>query len=175
MRYRRSKAPGGTFFFTVNLADRRSRLLTCKIDLLRDAIRKVRHAHPFEIVAIVILPDHLHSIWSLPEGDADYATRWSLLKGNFSRALATGEPVSRARSLKRERGIWQRRYWEHRIRDEEDLARHVDYIHINPVKHGHATAPAEWPYSSIHRYIRQGLLPANWAAAPEGFGADFGE
>jgi len=176
MHYRRTKATGGTFFFTVNLADRQSCLLIREIDVLRDAIRKVRHTHPFKIVAMVVLPEHLHTIWTLPAGDTDYAIRWSLIKAGFSRALSKDEAITPARRHKRERGIWQRRYWEHWIRDDEDLARHVDYIHINPVKHSHVTASVDWPYSSIHRYIRNGLLPANWAVVELGaFDTGFGE
>lgn len=152
MRYRRSNIADGTFFFTVNLADRTSSLLTEHIDILRVAVRRTRQAHPFDITAMVVLPDHLHAIWRLPLGDDRYPLRWSLIKSRFSRALPKGELISPSRRRKRERGIWQRRYWEHSIRDETDLARHVDYIHINPVKHG--LAAADWPYSSIHRHIR---------------------
>ena len=137
--YRRNFLGGGTFFFTVNLADRRSCLLTTHIDLLRQAFRDVRRRHPFEIEAVVILPDHLHAVWTLPEGDADFALRWRQIKAGFSRALPGGESVSSSRTGKGERGVWQRRYWEHTVRDEKDFARHVDYIHFNPVKHGHVT------------------------------------
>lgn len=164
MRYRRSDVAGGTFFFTVNLADRSADLLVRHVEAFRTTVRKVRHTHPFEIVAMVVLPDHLHAVWSLPGGDRDYPMRWSLIKSGFSRALPAAERVSTARLRKRERGIWQRRYWEHQIRDDLDLSRHVDYIHINPVKHGYVGHAAEWPHSSIHRYIRAGMLPENWAA-----------
>ena len=175
MRYRRSTVAGGTFFFTVNLADRSSRLLTDHIDLLRHSVRKVRRSHPFEIVAMVVLPDHLHAIWRLPRGDYDYPLRWSLVKAGFSRTLDRYEHIRSSRARKRERGIWQRRYWEHQVRDDADLGRHVDYIHINPVKHGHVSTPADWPYSSIHRYIRQGILVPDWAADTQGAGGEFGE
>jgi putative transposase len=166
MRYRRVWVPGGTYFFTATLADRSQSLLTEHIDTLRLAMRTVRATHPFEIKAIVVLPDHLHCIWQLPEGDQDYPTRWALLKSSFSRQISSAKSISLSRHLKRERGIWQRRYWEHRIRDEDDLQRHTDYIHYNPVKHGHAQRPGDWPYSSIHRHVRQGLLPADWAGCP---------
>jgi len=175
MRYRRSSVAGGTFFFTVNLADRRSRRLTDHIELLRRSVRKVRQSHPFEIMAMVVLPDHLHAIWRLPCGDYDYPLRWSLVKAGFSRALDREEHIGASRARKQERGIWQRRYWEHRIRDDADLVRHVDYIHINPVKHGYVTTPTDWPYSSLHRYIRRGLLPRDWAAGLNEPGAGFGE
>jgi putative transposase len=121
--YRRNFVPGGSFFFTVNLAERRLRLLTENIGALRAAFRDIRTAHPFAIEAIVILPDHLHTIWSLPDDDCDFATRWRLIKSAFSRALPQGERISESRRHKGERGIWQRRYWEHTLRDERDVAR----------------------------------------------------
>ena len=153
--YRRSFVPGGSCFFTVNLADRSSRLLTDHTDLLRTAFRYAHVRHAF-IDAIVILPDHLHAIWSLPEGDADFATRWRHVKATFSRALPTCERISECRLRKGERGIWQRRYWEHTLRDERDFSRHVDYIHFNPVKHGLVTRVEDWPYSSFHQMVRLG-------------------
>jgi len=138
--YRRNFIAGGSFFFTVNLAERRLRLLTEHIDELRAAARQTRRHYPFTIDAMVVLPDHLHAVWTLPEGDPDFATRWRLIKSAFSRSLATGEQISDSRAAKGERGIWQRRYWEHTIRDENDFSRHMDYIHINPVKHGLVSA-----------------------------------
>jgi putative transposase len=134
------------------------------VDTLRDAVREVRQRHPFEIVAWVVLPDHVHAVWTLPPDDADFPTRWALIKAGFSRRIAPTENISVSRATKGERGIWQRRFWDHLIRDENDLARHVDYIHINPVKHGHAAKAGDWPWSSIHRYIRNGILNADWAA-----------
>jgi REP-associated tyrosine transposase len=175
MDYRRSIVAGGTFFFTVTLADRSSRLLVSHINRLRDSVRSVQRAHPFRIVAMVVLPDHVHAIWILPAGDGNYPLRWALIKAGFSRQLEQVEPVSEARRRKRERGVWQRRYWEHQIRDETDLARHVDYIHINPVKHGHVGSAVDWPYSSIHRYVRQGLLPVDWGVNTDQFESGFGE
>ncbi|MDP3816655.1 transposase [Pseudomonas sp.] len=163
MHYRRAWIPGGTHFFTVTLADRSQTLLTDHIQLLRQSVRDVRLRHPFSILAMVVMPEHLHAIWQLPQGDSAYSTRWMLIKSSFSRALIPTEPISLSRHLKRERGVWQRRYWEHCIRDSDDLKRHVDYIHFNPVKHAHVERPIDWPYSSIHRYIRQGVLPADWA------------
>ena len=112
---------------------------------------------------MAVMPEHLHAIWQLPEGDSAYSTRWALIKAAFSRALLPSEQISLSRHLKRERGVWQRRYWEHCIRDADDLSRHIDYIHFNPVKHGYAKRPIDWPYSSIHRYVRAGLLPSDWA------------
>jgi len=145
--YRRNFVSGGVFFFTLNLAERRLRLLTEYVDLLRSAFRETRLRHPFTIEAVAVLPDHLHAIWTSPEGDADFATRWRLIKSSFSRALPRDERVSISRERKAERGIWQRRHWEHTIRDEADLARHIDYIHFNPVKHGHVTRVRDWPHS----------------------------
>jgi putative transposase len=112
----------------------------------------------------VILPDHLHCIWTLPPEDTDFLTRWGLKKGQFSRGIEKRESISRSRSTRGERGIWQRRFWEHLIRDDEDFNRHIDYIHWNPVKHGWAKHVADWPYSSFHHYVRRGLYPANWGA-----------
>jgi putative transposase len=137
--YRRNFVCGGSFFFTANLAERRLHLLVDHIDNLRSAFRRVRRYHPFGIEAIVVLPDHLHAIWTLPEGDHDFALRWRLIKSAFSRSLPRGERISASRASKGERGIWQRRYWEHTLRDEQDFARHADYIHFNPVKHGHVS------------------------------------
>ncbi len=152
--YRRNFIPGASYFFTVNPEDRRQRLLTDHIELLRSAFQDARVRHPFTIDAMVVLPDHLHAIWTLPEGDQDFPNRWRLIKSSFSRGLARSEPVSASRKAKGERGIWQRRYWEHTLRDEGDFERHVDYIHFNPVKHGHAPSVEAWPYSSNHQIAR---------------------
>jgi REP-associated tyrosine transposase len=173
--YRRNFIPGGNYFFTVNLVDRRSRLLTENLGLLRSAFRYARDRHPFTIDAVVVLPDHLHTIWSLPEGDCDFALRWRLIKSVFSRELPRGEPIPESRSNKGERGIWQRRYWEHTLRDERDLERHVDYIHFNPVKHGHVSQVKDWPYSSFHRMVRLGICPEDWAGNMDENDAAFGE
>jgi len=161
--YRRNFLAGGSFFFTVNLAERHLRLLTEHIDKLRSAFRETRRHHPFTIDAMVVLPDHLHTVWTLPEGDAEFATRRRLIKSAFSRRLATGERVSESRAGKGERGIWQRRYWEHTIRDDNDFARHIDYIHINPVKHRLVARVSDWPYSSFHRMVKLGVYPEDWA------------
>src|ERR1700724_1962375 len=146
-QYRRAKIEGSFFFFTVVLAERPSNLLFEKIDRFRRIYRTIQQRRPFETIAICVLPDHLHALWALPEGDADFSTRWSLIKGDFSRGL---DPRQRSTSKvrRRERDIWQRRYWEHAVRDDADLERHVDYIHFNPAKHGHVTCVADWPYSS---------------------------
>jgi len=173
--YRRNFVPGGTFFFTVNLADRSSRRLTESIDSLRGAFRHVRTRRPFTLDAIVVMPDHLHAIWTLPAGDADYSTRWQLIKAAFSRDTDPLEQRSKSRAAKGERGIWQRRYWEHTLRDESDFARHCDYIHFNPVKHGYVRTAREWPYSSVHRFVKLGIYPPDWTGVADSDGKDFGE
>ncbi|MGF1547144.1 MAG: transposase [Thiotrichales bacterium] len=162
--YRRTYTSGATWFFTVNLAERRgNRLLIEHIQSLREAFAYVRERRPFCVEAVGILPDHLHCLWTLPPGDADYSTRWNLLKGRFSRSIASGERISRSRAKRRERGLWQRRFWEHCIRDEADFNRHVDYIHWNPVKHGWVNQVVDWPYSSFHRFVAEGTYPVDWA------------
>ena len=171
--YVRADIPGGTFFFTVALLERRRRLLVENIATLREAFRGVRHRYPFTIDAIVILPDHLHCVWTLPAGDADFSTRWRLIKAAFARGIAAGERLSERRQRTGERGIWQRRFWEHAIRDAADLTRHVDYIHHNPVKHGHADHVVDWPYSSFHRYVERGVYPPDWAAGSAVRGVSF--
>jgi putative transposase len=162
--YTRAYTPGGTFFFTVNLADRSKTLLIDHVVELRESMKRVLDTHPFHIDAMVVMPEHLHAILTLPAGDTDYSTRWALVKAGFSRKLPKTEGISASRSNKGERGIWQRRYWEHQIRDENDFARHVDYIHYNPVKHGYVKSPCDWAHSSIHRFIREGVLTADWGA-----------
>lgn len=173
--YRRDHTSGATWFFTLNLADRKNRLLTERIDLLRAGFRYCMKRYPWHIDAIVILPDHLHALWTLPPGDADYALRWRLIKTWFSRNLPIDERVSESRSGKGERGIWQRRFWEHRIRDESDFERHVDYIHHNPRKHGYVQRVADWPWSSFHRYAKAGILPADWTGTGEEIDVGSGE
>ncbi len=175
MRYRRADVSGGTSFFTVALADRKGDLLAREIVRLRAAMRTVKQRHPFEIVAMVVMPDHLHALWRLPQDDADYPMRWSLIKSAFSRSLPKVERIRHSRELKRERGIWQRRYWEHLIRDERDLQAHADYIHFNPVKHGYVTRAIDWPYSTLHRYARLGWLPADWGGGEKVIEGEFGE
>jgi len=173
VRYRRNFVPGGTFFFTVTLRDRRSSVLVEHIALLRTAFRRARRLNPFDIDAIVVLPDHLHAIFTLPAGDADFSVRWRTIKAAFTTGLVAAG-VAPPPNRKGEYALWQRRFWEHTIRDDRDFERHVDYIHVNPVKHGLVTAVADWPHSSFHLYVQRGLLPADWAGAAtqnsEGFG-----
>jgi putative transposase len=173
--YRRFYYPGGCWFFTVVLHDRTSGLLTRHIDDLRLAVSATRTDYPFVIESMVVLPAHLHAIWTLPVGDTDYCTRWRLIKTRFSKAIASGEPRSASRFKRAERGIWQRRFWEHLIRDQRDFDRHVGYCHDNPVKHGLVERPEDWPYSSYHRDAR--VTVNNRLSQQEGNlpGDDFGE
>jgi putative transposase len=164
--YIRTRISGGTYFFTLAVSDRRNgALLTENADALREAFRQVRRAHPFTLDAVVVLPDHLHCLWTLPPGDSDYPMRWRLIKGRFSRVLPADEAVSPSRQRRGERGIWQRRYWEHTVRDERDFQCHLDYIHYNPVKHGHVSAPVDWPFSSFRTFVAAGFYDRHWAAS----------
>jgi putative transposase len=160
--YRRSRLPGATYFFTVNLFDRRSDLLVTHIDALREAVRKVRRRSPFGIDAWVVLPDHMHCLWTLPDGDCDFSARWRAIKTAFSKSLPNIEQRSPVMIRRGERGIWQRRYWEHTIRDDRDYAVHMDYIHFNPVKHGFVERLEDWPFSSFHRSLAQEVYLAEW-------------
>lgn len=169
MQYRRDYSQGAAYFFTVVTFMRQPLFNRPQsVESLRIATRLEMERRPFVIDAIVIMPDHIHAIWTLPTDDADYSIRWR----NIKRAFTAGIPEHQrpnahgSRQRKQEQAIWQRRFWEHRIRDERDFARHVDYIHYNPVKHGFVQRPIDWPYSSIHRYVRQGVLPADWGVSP---------
>lgn len=156
--YRRNRIPGGTYFFTVNLADRRSDLLVREVEPLRAAIRAVRLRATFHIDAWVILPDHMHCIWTLPEHDTDYSSRWRAIKTRFTKALPR-EPGPPPRDGRK---FWQNRFWEHTIRDERDYRAHMDYIHFNPVKHGLAAHPAAWPFSTFQKCVSRGFYDPSW-------------
>ena len=193
--YRRADMPGTSYFFTVVSHQRRPILCDETVRLaLRQAITSVKTKHNFTIDAWVLLPDHLHCIWTLPENDHAYSVRWSMIKRLVTQAVgAHGAPyddawlegrvrhahhehpqqihpdhrvhhphVSASRLRRREGNIWQRRFWEHRVRDRADLNRCIDYLHWNPVKHGHVSRVAEWPFSTFHRYVRQGAYPEDW-------------
>ncbi|WP_035054462.1 REP-associated tyrosine transposase [Andreprevotia chitinilytica] len=164
VQYRRNLIPGGTYFFTLTLHDRRSSWLTDHIDALRDAIAEVQARRSFQIVAAVVLPEHLHMVWRLPDSDSDYASRWAQIKRRFNGHLKAAE-IPIPKDARGETLIWQRRYWEHTIRDDADFAAHVDYIHYNPVKHGLVEQVIDWPYSSFHRYVSAGLLPQDWGGS----------
>jgi len=153
--YIRPRIPGASIFFTVNLQTRGGDLLTREIAALRDAVAQTRAERPFHIDAWVVLPDHMHAVWTLPEGDAGYSVRWSVIKARYSRSVAPGRR-RQSHVKRRERGVWQRRFWEHHIRNEEERAACVRYCHFNPVKHGFVEHPQDWPYSSVHRDIRAG-------------------
>ena len=153
----RPRIPGATVFSTVGLADRSSSALTDHIADLRDAVRKTLNEQPFYIDAWVVLPDHLHAVWTLPDGDFDFSTRWSVIKARFSRTV--GSEFRRQSHVKRrECGLWQRRFWEHHVRGPEDYEAAVSFCHINPVKHGYVERPEDWPFSSVHRESAAGQV-----------------
>ena len=166
--YRRNRVPGGTFFFTVVLADRGSTLLVDRIGALREAVRATRVARQFHVDAWVVLPEHLHCIWTLPAGDSDFLGRWAAIKRRFSGAVPATEGRSAVQARRGERGIWQRGYWEHTIRGEADYAAHMDYVHFNPVRHGYVGTPGEWPFSTFRRCVGRGLYPAAWVGRDGG-------
>ncbi len=181
--YRRSFVEGGTFFFTV-VTYKRQPILTSDLSrrILRHAWKKVQKTHPFTVIAVCLLPDHFHCLISLPEGDKDYPLRWRAIKGIFSRRYkeAGGETGRRneSRIKRRESTVWQRRYWEHQIRDEKDLEVHFNYLHFNPVRHDLVTRVRDWPWSSFHRYVRNGHYDPDWGGyqdVPSGSNSGFGE
>ncbi len=178
MRYRRDRTCGATYFFTVVTFQRAPLFANADhLARLRAAFRDIRAKHPFAIDAMVVLPEHLHCLWTLPAGDDDYPLRWSLIKGAFTRSLPDTDKRPRASrrqfvvsagatdSARREQAVWQRRYWEHRIRDDDDYARHCDYIHWNPVRHGLVERAADWPHSSFGRFVAAGFYPSDWGGA----------
>jgi putative transposase len=180
--YRRFLVPGGTFFFTA-VTDRRAQIFAnaAARRLLGSVLRRCILRYPHNVIAIVLLPEHLHTLWALPSGDASYSKRWSWIKGEFTRSwLSIGgceQPGSASRTREQRRGIWQRRFWEHSIRDEDDLEAHFDYIHYNPVKHGLVAHPRDWPWSSFHRWVAHGHYDVNWGAGitPPVVAGDAGE
>lgn len=178
--YRRAYTPGASYFFTVVSHARKPVFLEERFrQALREAITSTRIHYPFIIDAWVLLPDHMHCIWTLPNNDHRFSNRWSIIKRQVSQACAgnvSPPHLSISRNKRRESGLWQRRFWEHQIRDDDDFQRHVDYIHWNPVKHQHVAKVVDWPYSSFHRYVKAGLLPHNWGtASDENSKFNFGE
>ncbi|MEM7242964.1 MAG: transposase [Pseudomonadota bacterium] len=160
--YRRMRVQGGTYFFTLRLADPKSSALIENMSLLRDAMRaEIRH-HPFSLIETVILPNHLHAIWRLPEGDADFSNRWRRIKSSVTRKVVQSNSVSPSKKRKGEKGFWQRRFWEHSIRNDAELAHYRAYCWINPVKHGLVAHAQDWPYSSYHRALRRGEIDKDW-------------
>jgi putative transposase len=172
--YRRAYQPGGCWFFTVNLADRRKRTLVERYDVLMSAIRTVKRQRPFRLDTLVVLPDHLHSIWELPEGDTDFPGRWRAIKSRFSAAMPVDEVRTPVQIARAERGIWQRRYWEHLIRDDDEHRSYVEYCYYNPVKHGYVSAVRDWPHSTYRRDVRAGLYAPDFDIRYDGKGI-FGE
>lgn len=165
--FRRAYVPGGTFFFTVVTYRRRPIFLqTRPRGILRGAITSVRAKRPFDLLALVLLPDHLHCLWALPPDDQDFSTRWRRIKEGFTRRyLAAGGPeaaVTSGQARKGLRGVWQQRFWEHTIRNERDFQRHMDYIHYNPVKHGHTVCPHAWAWSTFANWVKAGAYAADW-------------
>ena len=165
--YRRSQAAGATYFFTLVAYRRQPILCDAPIrEALHDAIVSIRDKRPFTIDAWVFLPDHLQCLWTLPPDDADFSTRWGLIKRqvsiNCKKTYQRPEWLTISKLKHRESTIWQRRFWEHQIRDETDFIRHMDYIHYNPVKHRHCNQLSDWPYSTFHRYVNQGVYPSGW-------------
>jgi putative transposase len=173
MRYRRVRIEGATYFFTLVTHQRRPLFRDPQlVALLDEAIGKVRAWHPFEIDAQVILPDHLHAIWTLPDGEANYSKRWRLIKEMFTRTYMKHRGPTEPLGVGRDKGVpavWQRRFWEHLIRDERDFAAHLDYIHLNPVQHGFVTAPCDWPHSTFQQWMARGVYEPAWGsdAKPE--------
>ncbi|MBI4288106.1 MAG: transposase, partial [Chloroflexi bacterium] len=177
---RRAFLEGGTFFFTVVTYKRRPILKEqCSIDLLKQSFRTTMATMatlPFRVDAVVVLPDHLHTIWTLPDDESDFSTRWKLIKGAFSRRYsgAGATNLSESMRVKGEKGIWQRRFWEHAIRDQKDFDRHCDYIHYNPVKHGLVVSAIEWKHSSFLRFVEEGIYEPNWGSTADTGLADMG-
>jgi putative transposase len=160
--YRRHFQPGGTYYFTAALADRHETTLVSQIERLRNAWRRVSLQLPFQTVAVCVLPELIHAVWTLPPGDSNYPERWRRIKHDFSIGLPVSEKLSSSQHFKHEKGIWQRRFWEHFIRDEDDFERVINYIYFNPVKHGWCESVKDWRYSSFHRDVAAGLFPQSW-------------
>ena len=167
VEYRRNYVKGGAYFFTV-VTDNRAKILCSPLarQCLRQAVQKCQQRFPFKSIAWVLLEDHLHTIWTLPENDNQYSMRWGFIKKEFTKVYLAGggteQPLNESRKSKRERGIWQRKFWEHTLRDERDFQRHVDYIHYNPVKHGLVSSPKEYTYSTFHQFVESGMYEEDW-------------
>lgn len=172
--YRRAKVKGGTYFFTINTLDRNKGLLTRHINELRQSFNHVKKQLPFKLDALVIFPDHFHMVMTLPQNDDDYSSRLRLIKEGFTKRLNLNTTDHLSRITRNEKGVWQRRFWEHQIRDEEDYINHIHYCYINPVKHRWVKRVRDWPYSSFHRDVKRGLFPIDWAGCGD-FEGRFGE
>ncbi len=168
MRYRRAKIAGATYFFTVVTEGRRPIFKdTSAVAIFESGLKQIKNRHPFDVDAYVILPDHMHMLWTLPDGDTNFSTRWRLIKEAFTKSHMRNEsplPQNASRRAKGEQPIWQRRFWEHVIRDEADFAAHVDYIHYNPVRHGLVSAACDWQHSSFEDWVERGVYEPNWGS-----------
>ena len=174
--YIRYHINGATYFLTLNVEDRiNNKILTDNVALLRKAFRSVKRKHAFRIDAIVILPDHIHLLITLPKSSSDFTNIIRTFKAYVSKHLPVTESISDVRKLRNERGIWQRRFWEHTIRDQQDFNNHMDYIHWNPVKHGYVSSVKEWPYSSFHKCVEKGIYDINWCASVDIVKSEFSE
>lgn len=180
--YRRIRIPGISYFFTVVTYKRRKILVIPQSrQILRAVINEVRQLQPFTICGWVLLPDHIHCIWTLPENDCNYSKRWGMIKAGFSKRAKNlfhrNEWMTDSKRKYREATTWQRRFWEHMIRDEDDFRKHMDYLHFNPVKHGLVKRVKDWPYSTFHRFVKNGFYPPDWGGDELGEIADtdFGE
>lgn len=169
--YRRANVPGASYFFTVVTAWRRPLLDSLSVDVLRHVVEDVRKEHPFGVDGWVVLPEHMHAIWRMPESDSDYSKRWGIIKSRFSRESG----LSKCSGLGLGAQVWQPRFWEHAIRNELDWRNHMDYLHFNPVKHGLVARVCDWPFSSFHRLVRQGFYENDWGIAGNQPDSDFGE
>jgi putative transposase len=171
--YHRFRVEGGTYFFTV-VTYNRNPILTSKParQILHEVWVQTQHAYSFETIAVCLLPDHIHTLWKLPDGDSNYSMRWNMIKGCFTRCyqkqIGSDEKINPSRVKRREAAIWHRRFWEHTIDSEEDFENHLDYIHFNPIKHGYVKQASDWEWSSFHRYVKKGLYDRTWAGGSEG-------
>jgi len=168
MQYRRAKIAGASYFFTLVTHERRPIFKSADaVALFQSGLKRIQERHPFEVDAFVILPDHIHTVWTLPDGDADFSKRWRLIKEAFTKPFVRQHQqpkLSASRRAKGEQAVWQRRFWEHVIRDEADYAAHVDYIHSNPVRHGLVSAPRDWPNSSFSDWVGRGVYEPHWGS-----------
>ncbi len=179
-RYIRSKSKGATYFFTVNTHQRQPILTQpINVEAIRLAIQKTKQCLPFKIDAWVVMPDHMHAIWTLPDNDHDYSKRWGIFKMSVSKTCKSHgffQDKTQSQLKRNESGLWQRRFWEHEIRDENDYKTHMDYLHWNPVKHGLTSNVCDWPYSSFHKLVDKGVYEKSWGCNDKAFGlGKFGE
>jgi len=177
MKYRRAFVPGGSYFFTV-VTERRQKIFIDdkNVEILRQAFKNVMKKYPFTIDAAVILPEHLHFVWTLPSNDTDFSTRWRLIKTWFTKHCEYESIIklNNSQITRDEKNIWQHRYWEHLLRDELDFEQHINYVHYNPVKHGYVSKPIDWEYSSFYKYVEENIISSNWGKSEICFSDDIG-